>query len=316
MRRSARCWPSWRTCGRRAPSTIVKPDDGSLTRPQYETIRREARRALQDAAALGRFPTPVSDILAAARLEEETVDFQAGGVLATLRRSARGVVKRALSKVIGVLHASSRLVLVDQALKGAKRTFVRLHETAHGVLPWQREMYALVEDAEVSLVPEVADLFDREANVFAAEVLFQLDGFIAEAQDCDFGIHVPIKLARKYGASVYASVREYVRKNQHPCAVLVLDPPRLAHEHGFVADLRRVETSATFEKLVGPIQWAASFTPDDQIGRLVPLGKRKMTGKRHVALTSARGEPLECVAEAFTQGYQVFVLMMVCDSTH
>ncbi len=62
-------------------------------------------------------------------------------------------------------------------------------------------MYAVVEDCKLSLDPAVADQFDREANVFASEVLFQLDGFITEARDHDFGIGVPLKVGKKYGAS-------------------------------------------------------------------------------------------------------------------
>ena len=34
---------------------------------------------------------------------------------------------------------------------------------------------ALVEDGEQELDPDIADLFDREANVFATELLFQLE---------------------------------------------------------------------------------------------------------------------------------------------
>src|SRR3712207_6943467 len=47
-----------------------------------------------------------------------------------------------------------------------------------------------------SLDPEVADLFDREANVFAAEVLFQLDAFRDRAADMEFGIFTPVRLAK------------------------------------------------------------------------------------------------------------------------
>ena len=44
-------------------------------------------------------------------------------------------------------------------------------------MPWQKDLYAVIEDSKNSLDPALADLFDREANVFASEVLFQLDGF-------------------------------------------------------------------------------------------------------------------------------------------
>jgi hypothetical protein len=291
---------------------MLKPDDVTLPPNVYERVRKEAEKALRDADALGVFPTPVSEIMVAARLIEAHDDLAEEGVVARLRRKAEGALKRAATKVIGLFHASSRLVFIDRTLQLVKQTFVRLHETAHGLLPWQREMYAVVEDCQLSLDPDVADQFDREANVFASEVLFQLSSFITEARDFEFGIGIPLKLSKKYGASVYASVREYVRKHPRPCVVLVLNPPQLIEGPGFVASLRRVEVSRSFAERCGPVDWQKQFTPDDPIGAMVPLGKRRMTGKRQLALVDSAGRSHECLAEAFTQGYQVFVLVLVC----
>ena len=54
---------------------------------------------------------------------------------------------------------------------------------------------------------------------------------------------------------------------------------------------------------------APYYTPADEIGRLIPLGKRKSSGKRNMALVDRNGVRHECVAESFTQGHQVFVLV-------
>jgi hypothetical protein len=56
------------------------------------------------------------------------------------------------------------------------------------------------------LAPEIADLFEREANNFARFSLFQGNGFAHAAADCKFEIKTPIKLAKRFGASVYASI--------------------------------------------------------------------------------------------------------------
>lgn len=155
-----------------------RPDDCNLTPGQQATIRREAERALREAGALGVFPTPVDRIMSVAKVEEVTEDLLSPGLLAKIRATAEkagGVLKRALSKVMGLFHASACLVYLDQSLIEVKKRFVRLHESAHGFLPWQRPLYAVVEDCDKSLDPEAADLFDREANVFASEVLFQLE---------------------------------------------------------------------------------------------------------------------------------------------
>src|SRR6266550_2278547 len=127
-----------------------------------------------------------------------------------MRKKAGTALKKALGKILGVFDARARLVFIDRTLMAVKRTFVRLHETAHGFLRWQRDLYAVVEENEQTIAPEIADLFDREANAFATEVLFQLDSFSREANSEAFGILVPVRLSKKYGASIYAAVRRYV----------------------------------------------------------------------------------------------------------
>lgn len=55
------------------------------------------------------------------------------------------------------------------------------------------------------------------------------------------------------------------------------------------------------------IQWPDFFTPSDRIGSMVPIGGRKMSGKRFLPLKDANGNTHECLAEAFTQKHQVFI---------
>ena len=288
---------------------MSKPDDSNLTLQQYTKVRVEARRALEAADAFGRLPTPVADIMAAAQVTEVYEDVLSVGFIAKMRQKAGKSLKSALSKVLGLFNAKERLVFIDRTLHVVKQTFIRLHETGHGFMAWQRDLYAVVEDCEKTLDPNLADLFDREANVFASEVLFQLDSFIEEAEAEEFSILTPVRLSRTYGASIYASVRKYVTQNHRACAVLVLNPPEAADGDGFRAHLRRFVTSQRFTDIFGPLRWPRYFTSDDKIGAMVPLGKRRMTGKRSLALKDANGEMHDCVAEAFTQRHQVFVLI-------
>jgi len=152
-----------------------RPDDSTLTPVQLAKVRNEAGRALREAGALGVLPTPIKDILAVAKVEEVQEDVLNESFLAKMRAKAGDAIKRALSKVMGLFDAAAGLVFIDQLLMPVKKRFVTLHEAGHGFLPWQRSMYKLVEDCDKALDPEAADLFDREANVFASEVLFQND---------------------------------------------------------------------------------------------------------------------------------------------
>lgn len=290
-----------------------KADDCTLTKEQYENIRREAKRALEGAGAVGVFPTPVSDIMSAANVHEVQEDVLSESFVEKLRKEAGkvgSVLRKALSKVIGLFDARSRFVFVDRSLHAVKQTFIRLHETAHGFLSWQKDMYAVVEASDQNLDPDVADLFDREANVFASEVLFQLDAFAEEANDREFSIFTPVRMSSKYGASIYASVRQYVSKNPKACIVIVLNPPELEAGNGFKASLRRAISSPSFYEQFGELQLPDFFTPDDKIGAMVPVGNRKASGKREIILEDKNGLAHECIAEAFTQKYQVFVLIV------
>ena len=290
------------------------PDDSSLTPAQMAKVRAEAGRALKEAGVMGILPTPVDQILAVAQVEEVTEDVLSETFLAGLRRKAGNSLKQAVSKVLGVFDAVSSLVFIDQLLLPVKKRFVRLHEAAHGFLPWQRPMYRIVEDCDKSLDPDAAALFDREANVFASEVLFQNDTFHNLAADEPFEVWTPIRLAKHFNASLYASIRQYVSKSHRTCAVLVLNPPEFIKPVGFKATLRRVVSSNTFAQTFDDYRWAHFYTPDDQIGRLVPIGKRKSSGKQEIVLTDRNGDRHNCIAESFTQKHQVFVLIHVVNS--
>jgi Zn-dependent peptidase ImmA (M78 family) len=289
-----------------------RQDDSALTRVQYARIRKEAERALREAGSLGVLPTPIDRIMAAARVQEVKEEILDSGFLSKLRSTvsnAGDVVKRAVSKVLGLFHASEGLVFLNQSLLGVKKRFVGFHEAGHGFLPWQRPMYALVEDCEKTLDPDTAELFDREANVFATEVLFQLDTFSEMSAGEPFSIWTPVNLAKRFKASNYAAIRQYVSKSKKACVVVVLNMPEFVRDDGFRVSLRRVIQSDSFTELFGTQVWKDVYTPDDEIGALVPLGPRRSTGKRSLALTDRNGDSHECIAESFSTGYQVFVLI-------
>lgn len=287
---------------------MPKPDDCGLTPEQLHDVRQEAARALHAADAFGCFPTPVERVMETAKvvLGPDALDE---GFIRKMRRKAGDFLKRALGKVLGVLDAAARLIYIDRTVLVVKQTFLKLHETAHAFMPWQRDIYRVVEECEKTIAPEMSEQFDREANVFASEVLFQLDTFENEAADHDFGILVPVKLHKKYGASIYSAIRRYVSTSLRPCIVLVLNPPELLDGDGFVATLRRAVPSAPFIDRFGQIEWPEQYRPEDTIGRMIPLDGKRMSGRRTIKIRDSNGCYHECLAEAFTQKWQIFVLI-------
>ncbi len=288
---------------------MKRPDDYSLPDTQRRLIRSHAERSLIAAGAFGRFPTPVADVIEAAKVivaEEDVLDLE---FLAKLRKQAGGALRRALTKVLGVLDATARIIYIDKTVHAVKQTFLKLHETAHAVLPWQRDIFVVAEECERTLAPEISEAFEKEANAFASEVLFQLDTFSDEANSHEMGVLVPVRLSKRYGASIYSSIRRYVNNNPRACAVLVLEPPSVCAHRGFVAKLRREVVSPEFTRTIGPLSWPDEFCPEDNIGAMIPIGARKMSRPRQILLQDREGLIHECIAEAFTQSHQVFVLI-------
>jgi Zn-dependent peptidase ImmA (M78 family) len=202
---------------------VTRPDDSILDPHQLLTVQRHADRLLRNACAFGRFPTPINDLMAGAKLTVVDDEALNEGFLRQFMKKARvGIetVKSALSKVLGLLDSNDRLVILDLTVPPPRVPFIKLHEAGHGTLPHQSRVYQFIHDCEKTLDPEITDLFEREANVFASEVLFQGDVFSTEAHDHKFGIRVPMDLAKKFGASNYSTFRRYVMTNPHACCSL------------------------------------------------------------------------------------------------
>ena len=181
---------------------MSRPDDSFLTPDQLANVRRHADRLLREASARGRFPTPIDDIMAAAKVT--IVDDEVLDELFLRRFAAKAVagiatIKSALSKVLGLFEAHDRLVVIDKHVPRPRVPFVKLHEAGHGSMPHQTRLYALMHDCDRTLDPEITDLFEREANVFASEMLFQGEEFAEQAHDREFGIKTAMALAKQFG---------------------------------------------------------------------------------------------------------------------
>lgn len=290
---------------------MAKTDDSSLDPEQLRAVQLAGRRALDRAGAWGVFPTPIPEILDAAKLRVAPASaFDPRRIMQYLMNKAEhaaDVLKSAISKVFGIYDADESLIHIDHTVRESKQNFLKLHEAGHHELPTHRKLFHIFQDCEKTLDAEVADLFEREANNFARFVLFQGDGFRTIAADHAFGIKTPIKLAPKFGASIYAACREYVRSSDRACAVYVLDPINFCEKTGARADVRRIETSAQFRQQFGhPMD--QTITLDHSLGRVLPLARR-MSRPTTVSITDQNGQAHECVAEAFDTKFNILILV-------
>ncbi len=292
---------------------MTKPDDSSLDPEDLRAVEERARHLLDRASAWDRFPVPIDDVLAAANVRlAPTSLFDPVAILGYLRGKAAEAgtrIKSAITKVLGIYDAAESLIHIDEASVKSKpkKIFLTLHETAHHDLPVHRRMFRFFQDCEQTLAPEVADQFEREANNFARYALFKGDTYRSYAADCAFELKTTIKLAKKFGASNYASAREFARTNHRGCVVYILEPIEFVNGHGARAAVRRIEPSPSFVTQFGrPID--ACITLDHALGPVLPIG-RKMTSPRTLSLTDRNGVGHECVAEAFDTTHNVIILL-------
>lgn len=290
---------------------MTRPDDSSLDPEQRRAVEERAQGLLNRASAWNRFPTPVNDLLDAAEIQVAASSvFDPAGILSYLRGKAADVgqrLKSAVSKILGLYDADERIIHIDDTVVAAKQTFLKLHETGHHELPTHRKAYRIFQDCEKTLDPATADLFEREANSFARFVLFQGDAYARLATDCKFELKTPMKLAKKFGSSVYASVREFARTSQRSCVVYVLEPIEYVKGAGARAAVRRIEASPAFVQQFGyPSETFINL--DHPLGPVLPIG-RKMTRPFQVAIEDRDGVTHECLAEAFDTTYNILMFI-------
>jgi hypothetical protein len=290
---------------------VAKPDDSSLDPDALRAVEARARKLLDRASAWDHFPTPIEDIVAAAQLRvAPTSMFDPARILAfVVDKSAEAAhrVKSAISKVLGLYDGDDQVIHIDDSVSASKQNFLKLHETGHHEIPTHRKVFRLFQDCEKTLSPETADLFEREANNFARCALFQGDTYAQMAADCAFEIRTPMKLAKKFGASVYAASREFARTNQRACVVYILEPIEFVEGVGARAAVRRIEPSPAFIRQFGR-PGETMITLDHALGPVLPIG-RKMTSPRSLSIVDRDGTEHECVAEAFDTQWNVLILL-------
>lgn len=277
-------------------------------------MRKRADLLLREASAYGRFPTPIDDLMQAAKLivvDDEVLDQSKLQWFLKQAKAGIATLKSALTKVLGLFEPNDRLVVIDRNTPKPKIPFVKLHEAGHGSLPHQCGMYRLIHDCEKTLDPDISDLFEREANVFASETLFQGTTFARIAHDSAFSIKVPMALAKDFGASQYATFRRYVTTNPNLCCLVVLDSNTLMQkpDGGFSIEVRRIVPTESFNTMYDANALFPEVNDKHPLGPVVPIG-RKMTAPRQIVLQDRNGEEHFCRAEAFDTTKQVLVLVL------
>jgi hypothetical protein len=197
---------------------------------------------LVEASAAGELPTDENRLLSFLGFEQMSFDFMHE------LNFIQGP-QRSLGEVRAAVHFAERVV-ATQAGMGDKRTrFCIFHEIAHCVLPEHNDRFFVDSDQTLSWWTKAR--LEREANQFAANLLFQGNLFTDRALDSATSLRTPIRLAPEFGASFEASFRRYAESHVCPCALIVYDKVSRAEDSYIEEDnyrLQYVITSAPFRK--------------------------------------------------------------------
>ena len=246
---------------------------GLKHKDDFSDAARYAQAILKKAGVGDRLPTPVDDIVACADLVVSgDVDLSPRHFAAIAK--SKNLLLSILAKVRGLVDLRENVILLDPNCTAGKKNFVKLHEVGHKVLPWQQQSLLYIDD-DVTLDPETKERYEREASFFASEVLFQGGRFDREARDLPLEINSAIHLSRRYGSSIHAALRRFVRTNHRACALIVVeqeDPQRA----GLTARLhvRNTELSQRFIKTVGAVDWPEYLPESFPATPLIRAGRR------------------------------------------
>lgn len=273
---------------------------------ELEHVTEQARLLLLNAGVGDRLPTPVSEIVAFAELV-----ISQDITLSELPKSFFGRSMEhlfsALQKAKGLIDLRDNVIYLDSLKAPKQRAFVKLHEVGHKLLPWQRDAYLYLDDNS-TLDPDVKELFEREANHFASEVLFQGERFSREARDLPISAKSAIHLSKRYGASIHAAMRRFVRTDRRSCALLVIQREPDAETGRTLLRIRSAEESARFTRTTGGVEWPEYLSQECPVAPLIYSG-RKLVEDGRWDVVVASGRKVECAFHYFDNSWNGFLLI-------
>ena len=211
----------------------MKIDDsrGLIFRPESaKEVSKYARRALYAAGAIGKLPTPIDDLMAAAKVGNLKIDEDVKENFYTrLTGSAKQGFKTMWQKIRGIADLRERVAYVDENTSPPRILFAKGHELGHEVLPWHTLDPGFFDDDRI-LIVDAEEIFDAEANIFSAEVIFQGGNFTRIVRDYTVGFDSIFHLADMHGASRHATAWRYVEEQDEAVALLTYWPSKFNPE--------------------------------------------------------------------------------------
>lgn len=252
------------------------------------------------AGTAGSLPTNENRLLSFLGLQQMSFDFT--NELEFLDDS-----ERPSGDIRAAVHRSERLIATQTGMGDKRMRFCIFHEIAHCVLPEHNEK--LFVDSDQTLSWWTKARLEREANKFAADLLFQGDLFTDRALQNSLSLRTAIDLAPEFGSSFEAAFRRYTELHVSPCAVVVYDKVRSQSEDYLEDDdykLQYVIVSQPFRKAYfSGLQTSTEVCKASEI--FGPNASWKIgTVAENVLTVEGDGQAWHFEAELFNNGYKIF----------
>jgi len=271
-----------------------KSPDALTTEEILETLLVEAKAA-------GELPTSEGKLLRFLGLEQLSFDFVQELDFLDSPEKPPGELRAAL-------HMGEKVVATQTGLGDKRTRFSIFHEIAHCVLPEHHLTLFVDTDQTLSYWTKVR--FEREANRFAADLLFQGKLFTECSLGRDTSIRTAVDLAPRFDASYEAAFRRYTELHVLPCALIVYDKVVREDEAYIEDDDYRIQytiTSPSFRKLYfSGVQTQEKSTPASKLYSPNKLWSVGTVAEKELLVHSGGKESWRFETEVFGNGYKIF----------
>jgi len=274
----------------------------TATRPEQDIPADEILDTLLiEAGAAGKLPTDHKRLLEFLGLEQLSFDFMRESEFLDSSDKPAGEIRAAL-------HFAKRAVATQSGMGDKRERFCVFHEIAHCVLPEHNLKIFVDNDHTLSFWTKAR--LEREANRFAADLLFQGRLFSEQAMNFDTSISTAVDLAPHYGASYEAALRRYPETHVMPCALLVYDKVAKSDDSFVEDDDYRIHytiTSAPFRKLYfSGVQMNAEKCKAAEIYSPNQAWSVGHICEKELVVESEAKEKWRFETEVFSNGYKIF----------
>jgi transcriptional regulator with XRE-family HTH domain len=291
--------------GNRATFSLARLD-GELPTDEIERIRDYVLALLKRADALDHIPTPIDEVMSVAKLVSAGEVTLKPDEKRKLRHRFGHLVDYVWNRLQGVIHFRAREIWVNPEMYPLRKRFVYGHEIGHYVLPEHRELFAYLDD-ERRLRADVHDLYERQANQAAIELLAQGDRLREEADDSPLTMEVVDDLATRYAISMQATARRIVEETKQDCALAI---SFRARGSGMLMP-HHLYCSRSFE---GRFRWKQTGTANAVVAHCISAGARSPRVEPLV-LADVHGRATTITVDAVTTPRAVLVLFRAMPKT-